>query len=141
MSSTQREESLELSLDFTKLASIASTGQNVVPVVAQDSRSGDVLIIAYANELALQETIKRGVAVFWSTSRNELWVKGESSGDLLRIREIRVNCEQNSILYRVVPEGQGACHTKMAGGYSRPTCFYRKILEDGKTLAYVCGMK
>jgi len=90
-----------------------------------------VLIIAYANEAALKHTLEHGVATFWSTSRNELWVKGATSGDTLEIVEIRVNCEQNSLLYIVKPLGAGACHTKDARGRSRASCFYRRI-QDGR---------
>ena len=70
------------------------------------------------------------MAVFWSTSRNELWIKGASSGDLLELVEVRVNCEQNSILYLVRPKGQGVCHTRDADGGSRSSCYYRRIAGD-----------
>ena len=76
------------------------------------------------------------MATFWSSSRNELWIKGKTSGDYLEIHEIRVNCEQNSILYKVRPKGKGACHTKNASGRSRPGCYYRKLNADG-TLEFV----
>jgi phosphoribosyl-AMP cyclohydrolase len=75
----------------------------------------------------LQHTLEHGVAAFWSTSRNELWVKGATSGDTLEIVEVRVNCEQNSLLYIVRPLGAGACHTKNAQGRSRSSCYYRRI--------------
>jgi len=133
------EEGTQLALDFGKLRAIAQQGLDVIPAVAQDARTGDVLIIGYANEEALKEALQRKVAVFWSTSRNELWVKGASSGDYLELEEVRVNCEQNSILYRVVPQGMGACHTKASDGRPRATCFYRRIENDGKTLRFVCG--
>jgi phosphoribosyl-AMP cyclohydrolase len=71
------------------------------------------------------------VAAFWSTSRDELWVKGATSGDTLELVEVRVNCEQNSLLYLVKPLGQGACHTKGADGQARPSCYYRRI-KDGR---------
>lgn len=141
MAGTDIEEATQLALDFEKLHKVAATGQLVVPAVAQDARTGDVLIIGYVNEQALQESLAQGLAVFWSTSRNELWVKGRTSGDTLRLQEVRVNCEQNSVLYRVVPEGQGACHTKARDGSPRQTCFYRKLEPDGKTLSFVCGLR
>jgi phosphoribosyl-AMP cyclohydrolase len=130
------EEGTRLTLDYDKLAKIAGTGQQVVPVVLQHADSGDVLYIAYVNELALQETLKTGRAVLWSTSRNELWRKGETSGDVLELVEVKVNCEQNSLLYRVRPRGGGCCHTKDEHGQTRPTCYYRKVEDDGAELAF-----
>jgi phosphoribosyl-AMP cyclohydrolase len=102
----------------------------VVPVAVQDADSKEVLIIAYANEEALQHTLTHGVATFWSTSRNELWIKGATSGDTLEIVEVRVNCEQNSLLYLVRPQGDGACHTTNADGQSRTSCYYRRLRDD-----------
>ena len=114
------------------------TGARVVPVAVQDAESKEVLIIAYANEEALQHTLAQGVATFWSTSRNELWIKGATSGDTLQIEEVRVNCEQNSLLYIVRPQGTGACHTVNAQGQSRASCYYRR-LHHGE-LAFVEGL-
>ena len=79
----------------------------------------------------MQAALQKKVAVFWSTSRNALWIKGATSGDFLELVETRVNCEQNSILYRVRPKGKGACHTRDASGKSRPSCYYR-VIEDGQ---------
>ena len=134
----QLEEGTQLSIDFAKLQQIGRTGASVVPVAVQDAESKEVLIIAYANEEALQHTLAQGVATFWSTSRNELWIKGATSGDTLRIEDVRVNCEQNSLLYIVRPQGTGACHTVNALGQSRPSCYYRR-LHDGK-LVFVEGL-
>ena len=125
------EEGSELCLDFKKIQKVAACGQELVPVAAQDAETKEVLILAYTNQQAFEYTTKNGVAAFWSTSRNELWVKGATSGDLLDLVEIRVNCEQNSLLYLVRPRGKGACHTKDESGLPRRTCYYRK-LEDGK---------
>ena len=124
------EESSALQLDFGKLQKIAKTESLVVPVVVLDADTKDVLVVAYANQLALETTLKTGIATFWSTSRNELWIKGATSGDTLQIVDIRVNCEQNSLLYLVRMVG-GVCHTKDAEGKTRPTCYYRAI-KDGK---------
>ncbi len=123
------EESGVLNLDFEKIGSVAATGSHVIPAVAQDVDNGMVLILGYVNQLALKTAIKERVAVFWSTSRNELWIKGATSGDMLELVETRVNCEQNSILYLVRQKGEGACHTKDHHGKSRPTCYYRAILN------------
>jgi phosphoribosyl-AMP cyclohydrolase len=129
------EEGSALQLDFAKLQKIARAEALVVPVVVQDAETKDVLVVAYANQLALEKTLKTGIATFWSTSRNELWVKGATSGDTLKIVEVRVNCEQNSLLYLVRMMGDGVCHTKDADGKTRATCYYRSI-RDGR-LAHV----
>jgi len=125
------EEGTELSLDFTKLLRIAEGGHHVVPVAVQHADTGEVMIVAYANQEALEATLERGEAVFYSTSRNELWHKGATSGDTLAIVEVRVNCEQNSLLYRVRPNGVGACHTSDASGRARISCYYRTITDTG----------
>ena len=125
------EEGSKLQLDFKKLQKIGQTGSEVVPVVVQDADTKEVLVVAYANELALETTLKTGIATFWSTSRNELWIKGATSGDTLKLVDVRVNCEQNSLLYLVRMVGGGVCHTKDAQGHTRKTCYYRS-LRDGK---------
>ncbi|MDD5032100.1 MAG: phosphoribosyl-AMP cyclohydrolase [Patescibacteria group bacterium] len=133
MRTKELEEGKKLNLDFGKLRRVANKCPKVIPVVVQDWQTGEVLLLAYANEQALRETLKKGVAVFWSTSRGEygeLWVKGETSGCFLEIKEVRVNCDQNSLLYLVEkPEGIGACHTEDESGGFRESCFYRKITD------------
>jgi len=130
------EEGTQLHLDFTKLKKVAACGEDIIPAIAQDHKTGEVLIVGYANQLALETAQKERMATFWSTSRNELWIKGKTSGDYLEIVEIRVNCEQNSILYLVTPKGQGACHTKDSTGQARTGCYYRKLSGDS-TLMFV----
>lgn len=125
------EEGSELTLDFTKLITIGAGGHHVVPVAVQHADTGEVMIVAYANEEALQATLEKGEAVFYSTSRQELWHKGATSGDTLAVVEVKVNCEQNSLLYRVRPNGVGACHTKDASGDARMSCYYRRITDAG----------
>ncbi len=132
MSHEELEEGSNLQLDFTKLAKATACGEDLVPAVAQDADTGEVLIVGYANRLALETSLKEGKATFWSTSRNELWIKGATSGDYLEIEQVLVNCEQNAILYRVRPAGEGACHTKGPDGRARKSCYYRKIQPDGK---------
>ena len=127
MAHTQLEEGSQLTLDFDKLSKVAACGQPLVPVAVQDAQTREMLIIAYANRQALEHTLATGHATFWSTSRNELWEKGATSGDVLQIVDIRVNCEQNSLLYLVKPLGKGACHTKDAKGATRNGCFYRRL--------------
>jgi len=125
------EEGSELRLDFSKLQKVAGAGQSVLPVVVQDAESKEVLVVAYANRAALEHSLKTGVATFWSTSRHELWIKGATSGDTLKLIDVRVNCEQNSLLYLVRMVGGGVCHTRDAEGHTRKTCYYRS-LRDGK---------
>ena len=126
------EEGTRESLDFSKLRQVAGIEEEVLPVVVQDSATKEVLIVAYINRLALDESLKTGIATFWSTSRNELWVKGATSGNALRIDEIRVNCEQNSAVYLVTPQGAGACHTKDGDGRYRTGCYYRRMKPSGE---------
>jgi phosphoribosyl-AMP cyclohydrolase len=125
-----KEHTKDLLLDF------GPDGRTLLPVVTQDSRTKDVLILAFANREAFEETRRSGYATYWSRSRNELWKKGLTSGDLLKVDEIRVNCEQNSLVYLVTPEGKGACHAKRPDGAPYPSCYYRRIEPDG-TLALV----
>lgn len=96
----------------------------LIPVVAQDRGSGDVLMVAYANVAALVRTVETGFAHFWSRSRQALWKKGETSGHRLRVVEVRVDCDKDALLYVVEPEGP-ACHT------GARTCFG----EDSPTAA------
>jgi phosphoribosyl-AMP cyclohydrolase len=125
-----KEYTNELLIDF------GADGSKLLPVVTQDSNTKEVLILAFVNKLAFDETLKSGYATYWSRSRNELWKKGLTSGDMLKIDEIRVNCEQNSFLYLVTPQGKGACHAKQADGNPYKTCYYRRIV-DGQKLVEV----
>ncbi len=125
--------------DFAKLFQISKKldpKNPVVPVVVQDVNTKDVLIVAYANILALETTFETGMATFWSTSRNELWIKGKSSGDVLKIKDVRVNCEQNSLLYLVEPVKGGACHVQDKGGKCMTTCYYRRVTRDAVSKAF-----
>ena len=139
MDHQELEEGTTLSLDFGKLKKVVACGEDLLPAIAQDAETGEVLIVGYANQLALETALKEGMATFWSTSRNELWIKGKTSGDFLEIVEVCVNCEQNSLLYRVRPKGAGACHTKGTDGQARSGCYYR-VLRDG-SLVFRAGME
>jgi len=125
------EDDKVILIDFEKLRKVAQSPDPVVPVVVQDAVTKEVLILAYANDKALGHTLETGIATFWSTSRNELWVKGKTSGDELHIVEVRVNCEQNSLLYLVKMKGKGSCHVKDASGQTRFGCYYRRIKGSG----------
>ena len=109
--SKELEEGAGLKLDFTKLDKVASKHCDVVPVVVQDSRTDEVLIVAYVNEVALAETFSRRVACLWSTSRNELWVKGATSGDTLDLDDVLLFIDHRRRFFlptgRRVPRRQG----------------------------------
>ena len=134
------EEGLSEKLDFEKLGKIAAKRLSVLPVVVQNTDTGAVLTLAYANREALAQTLRERIAVFWSTSRNELWIKGATSGDVLDLVEVRINCEQNSLLYLVRPRKGGVCHTKNSKGETRPTCYYRR-LDANNSLSFVNGLE
>lgn len=123
-------------IDFKKLKDFFGRGKKenkIIPVVVQDWRSRQILILAYVNEEALLESLRQQKAIFWSTSRNELWIKGSTSGNFLMLKEVLVNCENNSLLYLVEPKDSGVCHTKNKKGEYRDSCFYRSIeLNDEK---------
>ena len=114
----------EYSPDFAKRGGL-------VPAVVQDAFTGTVLMLGWVNNEAWARTFASGNATFWSTSRDELWEKGATSGDWLRIVEVRVDCDDDTVLYRVEPLGSGACHTKNAAGKTRTSCFYRRIEKNG----------
>ncbi|MCY3950677.1 MAG: hypothetical protein OXF61_15965 [Acidimicrobiaceae bacterium] len=123
-STEELEEGCDIALDFERFFS--ASGQGVLPVVAQDVDSHDVLVLAHVNQAALEYTLREGVAAFWSLSRDRLWIKGETSGNQLNIVDVRVNCEQNSLLYLVRLRKGGVCHT-VENGEARHSCYYRRI--------------
>jgi phosphoribosyl-AMP cyclohydrolase len=128
----QLEEGRELRLDFDKLRKATTACPDILPVAVQNVDTGEVILVAYANAEALRVARATRSAVFWSTSRNELWEKGKTSGETFDLIEIRVNCEQNSLLYRVRPRRGGICHTKNSAGSPRD-CYYRRIdFETGE---------
>jgi len=104
--------------DFTK-------GDGLLPVVAQDAATGQVLMLAYMNREAWEQTLAQGVAVYYSRSRKQLWKKGEQSGNVQRVREIYMDCDADTILIKVEQMGGAACHK----GYE--TCFFRRW-DDGQ---------
>jgi phosphoribosyl-AMP cyclohydrolase len=118
----QLEEGQELLLDFTKLDKVSG----VIPCAVQDSATKEVILVAYVNEEALKKAVATRTAVFWSTSRSKLWEKGKESGNVFDLLEVRVNCEQNSMVYVVKPRKAGICHTFNAAGQSRD-CYYRRV--------------
>lgn len=131
------EEGREVMLDFNKMQDYFEQGgreKQIMPVVVQDATTKEVLILAYVNKEALEYSLLNRVAAFWSTSRNELWVKGLTSGSTLKLVEVRVNCDQNSLLFLVEPvNNAGACHKKGEDGRNRASCYFRGLeLTDGQ---------
>lgn len=92
----------------------------LIPAIAQDFKTGEILMLAYMNEESIKLTIQMGEAIYWSRSRNALWKKGESSGHIQKIKEILTDCDQDTLLLKIEQIGS-ACHT------NRPSCFYRAI--------------
>ena len=111
-----KEKKQPIAIDFEKSGGL-------VPVVVQDINTNEVLMLAYANKDAVEHTIETGFAHYWSRSRKSLWKKGETSGHVQKINEIRIDCDNDTLLYLVDQVG-AACHT------GEKTCFYRKLKED-----------
>ncbi len=108
-----------IELDFTK------NEQGLVPAIVQDAVSGEILMLAYINRESWHKTLETGKAHFWSRSRNTLWLKGESSGHVQLVREILVDCDEDTVVFKVEQLGGAACHK----GYR--SCFFRKVEGDG----------
>jgi len=106
------------------LAAVAFDAAGLVPVIAQEARTGMVRMFAWANRDALAKTVETGAAHFWSRSRKAMWRKGESSGNTLAVRQIRIDCDGDVVLYLVDPDGP-SCHT------GTTSCFYRRVDADG----------
>jgi phosphoribosyl-AMP cyclohydrolase len=97
--------------------------RGLAPAVVQDAASGQVLMLAWVNAEALDKTMQTGLAHFWSRSRDELWLKGATSGNFLHVVDVRIDCDADSLLYLVRPDGP-ACHT------GATTCFYRSLMRE-----------
>jgi len=97
--------------------------QGLVAAIIQHADTGEILMLGYMNEESLQITLEKGKACFWSRSRQELWLKGETSGNTLDVREIRVDCDQDALLLKCIPAGP-TCHT------GETSCFYRTLGQD-----------
>jgi len=104
-------------LDFAKMGGL-------IPAIAQDHATGEVLMMAYMNEAAWEKTLSTGKATYFSRSRQKLWLKGETSGNVQQVKEIRIDCDNDTVLLKVEQVGGAACHT------GHKSCFYR-IVENG----------
>ena len=111
-----------IELDFEK-------GNGLLPVIAQDVETNEILMLAYMSKEAWENTLKTGKATYFSRSRNKLWVKGESSGNVQIVKEILVDCDNDTVVLKIEQKGDAACHT----GYR--SCFYRKV--EGNKLVTV----
>ena len=106
-----------ISLNFKKCGGL-------FPTIVQDFETGEVLMLAFMNEDAWGETLKTGMATYWSRTRQELWVKGKTSGNVQWVKEIRIDCDDDTVLLKVDQVGNAACHT----GYR--SCFFKKVEGD-----------
>lgn len=116
-----------IELNFEKSA------DGLLPAVVQDHASGDVLMLAYINKLSWEKTLETGKAHYWSRSRNKLWLKGESSGNVQMIHDILIDCDDDTVVFKVEQIGEAACHT------GHRSCFYRRVHQghlvvEGKPL-------
>ena len=109
-------------LDFSK------SDDGLIPAIAQDYKTGEVLMLAYINEESWAETLKSGYATYWTRSRQKLWKKGESSGNLQEIKEILVDCDDDTVVFKINQIGDAACHT------GHRSCFFRKVDGDQVTV-------
>ena len=107
-----------IELDFSK------SPDGLIPAIAQDFRTGEVLMLAYMNRESWEKTLESGTATYWSRSRGKLWIKGETSGNVQKIREIYVDCDEDTVVLKVEQIGGAACHL----GY--PSCFFRRVQGD-----------
>ena len=97
----------------------------LIPAIAQDAETGEILMVAYMNEESLRMTLECGEGVYYSRSRQELWHKGKTSGHVQTVKEVLVDCDQDALVLKVIQHGGGACHT----GYK--SCFFRKVAGEG----------
>jgi len=124
------EEGKQLLLQFDKRGGL-------IPVVVQEYGTMQVLMLGYTNAEAFEKTVHTGLATFWSTSRQQLWTKGETSGDYLYVISIKVDCDQDAILYLVKLKGNGVCHTRNQQGVARKSCFYREYNTSSHKLIFL----
>ena len=114
-------ESITIAATPEQLADVTYNADGLVPVIAQDVADGAILMMAWMNDESLRMTFAEGRMVYWSRSRQELWRKGDTSGDRQFVREAYYDCDGDTLLFKVEQEGAGACHT------GQRTCFYRSF--------------
>ncbi|MBC2695436.1 MAG: phosphoribosyl-AMP cyclohydrolase [Desulfobacteraceae bacterium] len=104
-------------LDFNKI-------RGLIPAIVQDYKTGEVLMLAFMNQKAWETTLSTGKATFYSRTRNELWIKGKTSGNVQIVKEVRIDCDDDTVLLKVEQVGGAACHT------GHKSCFYKRVEED-----------
>jgi phosphoribosyl-AMP cyclohydrolase len=112
---------MKFALDFSK-------GDGLLPAIAQDHRTGQVLMLAYINKASWERTLETGEVHYWSRSRKELWHKGGTSGNVQKVKEIYADCDADTVLFKVQQVGGAACHT------GRQTCFHQKLDREGNVV-------
>lgn len=119
-----REGSLQHKVTAMIALNFSKTPDGLLPAIVQDHQSSEVLMLAYINRQAWEKTLETGKAHYWSRSRNKLWLKGETSGHVQLIKQILVDCDDDTVIYRVEQLGGAACHT------GHRSCFFRKLDGD-----------
>ena len=109
------------------LEEVTYNDDGLVTAIAQDAATGNLLMLAYMNEATLRQTLETGQMTYWSRSRQEVWVKGQSSGNTQAVKEVRLDCDGDALLFKVEQEGGAACHT------GHRSCFYREYTGNGET--------
>ena len=128
------EEGKELNLQFEKRGGL-------LPVAVQELSTGQILMLASINKEAFEKTIATNKATFWSTSREKLWTKGETSGNYLEMKKIIIDCDQDAVIYQVELAGDGVCHTFNSNKEHRKACFYRIYNRKNKSLEFITTME
>ncbi len=113
------------------LSALNYSSHGLIPVIAQDAETGEIRMMAYADEIAIEKTLETGLAHFFSRSRGELWLKGETSGNTLAVRSVWVDCDGDTLIYMVDPAGP-SCHT------GAETCFFRRLDREGNLVEGAC---
>ena len=115
-------------MDLSFLDTVKFDKDGLVPCIAQDHASGEILMVAYMNRDSLADTATKRLASYWARSRKKFWVKGEESGNTQEVVEMRLDCDRDCVLIRIKQNGGAACHTGMR------SCFYTKVESDGRVV-------
>lgn len=107
------------------LTQVKYSADGLVMAIAQDEATSEILMVAYMNEATLRQTLETGVMTYWSRSRQKVWLKGESSGNTQDVKEVRIDCDGDALLFKVEQQGRAACHT------GKVSCFYRRLDQEG----------
>ena len=130
MKTIELEESTDINLQFEKR-------NGILPVAVQETSTGQILMLASVNKEAFKYTVKNKIAAFYSTSRQELWVKGKTSGNYLQLDQLLIDCDQDALVYKVSLKKGGVCHTFNQFGENRKACFYRSLNMESEKLEFI----